>query len=56
MIKKVLGFTAFILTGLGLVVSVGVKYMNPLNIIFIGVISCFFAIGVKEYIEEMKNR
>lgn len=56
MIKKVLGLAAFILTGLGLVFSVGVKYMNSVNIIFIGVISCFFTIGVKEYIEEMKNR
>ena len=43
---------AFIMTGLGIVVSAAVKYKNFASIVFIVTVLCFFTIGLKDYLKE----
>lgn len=52
MIKRNLGLAAFIMTGVGVVVSAAVKHKDLISIVFMAAVLCFFAIGLKDYIKE----
>ncbi len=52
---KIFGFIAFVLTGLGLILTSGISDMSLINIGFILIVGLFFAISVIEQYYELKD-
>lgn len=55
MIKKLVGLQAYVLTGLGLIISTLVEYNKIANIILIAAICSLFIIGIKDHFNELKG-
>lgn len=55
MIRKILGLSAFVLTGVGLMVLTIIKDKNLFNTIFLILTGCFFSMGLTGHFNELKN-
>jgi len=55
MTRKLLGLIAFIVTGMGLIVSTIIKDISFVNTAFLIIVGCFFTISLFEHFNELKN-
>ncbi|WP_409227273.1 hypothetical protein [Gudongella sp. SC589] len=55
MTKKLIGLVAFAATGSGLLFTVGLNEMGPLNTIFLMAVGYFFTLSIVDHYKDLKE-